>query len=84
MRLRTVQFLPMHKKIAEILGRAGITLPDSDKAKAIERLQGLSKHIAIQSNIAMSADHEDHDARQTGHTYPSSYENIESVHRSLL
>ncbi len=56
-RLRTVQFLPMHKKIAEIIGRGGIVLPDSDKAKAIERLQGLSKHIAIQSTIPMSADH---------------------------
>jgi SNF2 family DNA or RNA helicase len=56
-RLRIVHFLPMHKKIAEILGRTGIVLPDSDKAKAIERLQGLSKHIAIQSTIAMSADH---------------------------
>jgi len=56
-RLRTVQFLPMHKKIAEILGRGGIHLPDSNKTQAIERLQGLSQHIAIQSNIAMSADH---------------------------
>jgi len=57
LRLRTVQFLPMHTKIAEILGRTGIKLPEADKAKAIERLQGLSKHIAIQSNIAMMADH---------------------------
>jgi len=57
LRLRIVPFLPMHKKIAEILGRGGIKLPDSDKAKAIERLQGLSQHIAIQSNVAMSADH---------------------------
>ncbi|MCF7973783.1 MAG: DEAD/DEAH box helicase [Phycisphaerae bacterium] len=56
-RLRTVQFLPMHKKIAEILGRSGIKLPDRDKDKAVERLQGLSRHIAIQSNVAMSADH---------------------------
>jgi SNF2 family DNA or RNA helicase len=56
-RLRIVQFLPMHKKIAEILGNDGIVLPDSDQAKAIERLQGLSKHIAIQSTVAMNADH---------------------------
>ncbi|MCP4455092.1 MAG: DEAD/DEAH box helicase [Planctomycetes bacterium] len=56
-RLRTVHFLPMHKKIAEILGADGVALPDEDQAKAIERLQGLSKHIAIQSNVAMSADH---------------------------
>jgi len=56
-RLRTIQFLPMHKKIAEILGKGGIKLPDTDQAKAVERLQGLSKHIAIQSNVAMNADH---------------------------
>ncbi len=56
-RLRTVHFLPMHKKIAEILGSDGIKLPDADRAMAVERLQGLSKHIAIQSTVAMSADH---------------------------
>ncbi len=56
-RLRTIHFLPMHKKIAEILGRDGIKLPDTDQAKAVDRLQGLSRHIAIQSNVAMNADH---------------------------
>ncbi len=56
-RLRVVEFLPMHKKIAEILGKKGINLPEGDKDKALKRLQGLSKHIAVQSNIAMNADH---------------------------
>jgi hypothetical protein len=53
-RLRVVVFEPMHLKMAEILGPSGVTIPKDRSAEALNRLQGLSKRIAIQSDVALA------------------------------
>jgi len=54
-RVRVVVFEPMHLKMAEILGPDGVSVPKGRSAEALNRLQGLSKHIAIQSDVALAA-----------------------------
>ena len=41
-------------KMADILGPDGLAVPESQSTKALARLQGLSKHVAIQSNVALA------------------------------
>ncbi len=55
-RLRIVTFEPIHQKIAEILGPDGVTIPTDRSEDTLKRLQGLSRHIAIQSDVAMAAE----------------------------
>ena len=52
-RLRIVTFEPLHLKMAEILGPAGLAVPKEKADPTLERLRGLSRHIAIQSDVAM-------------------------------
>ncbi len=54
-RVRTVVFKPTHMRIAEILGQDGITIPKDRSEQALNRLQGLSRHVAIQSDVAIAA-----------------------------
>jgi superfamily II DNA or RNA helicase len=54
-RLRVIVFEPLHMKMADILGPDGLTVPESHSTDALARLQGLSKHVAIQSNVALAA-----------------------------
>ncbi len=54
-RLRVVTFQPLHMKMAEILGPHGVVVPKGQAERTLERLQGLSKHIAIQSDVAMTS-----------------------------
>ena len=53
-RLRVIVFEPLHMKMADILGPDGLAVPESQSTKALARLQGLSKHVAIQSNVALA------------------------------
>lgn len=55
-RLRVVKFAPVHRKMAEILGPAGMTVPKDRADEALKRLQGLSRHVAIQSNVALGGE----------------------------
>jgi superfamily II DNA or RNA helicase/tetratricopeptide (TPR) repeat protein len=54
-RLRVIVFEPKHLKMAEILGPEGVTIPKDRSEEALKRLQGLSKHVAIQSDVALAA-----------------------------
>jgi superfamily II DNA or RNA helicase len=53
-RLRVIVFEPLHVKMAGILGLEGLTVPENRSTDALARLQGLSKHVAIQSNVALT------------------------------
>lgn len=53
-RLRVIVFEPLHMKMADILGPDGLAVPESRSTDALGRLQGLSKHVAIQSNVALA------------------------------
>jgi hypothetical protein len=53
-RLRVIVFEPLHMKMADILGPDGLAVPESQSTKALARLQGLSKHVDIQSNVALA------------------------------
>jgi len=57
-RLRVVVFEPMHLKMAEILGPDGISIPKNRSEEALHRLQGLSRHVGIQSDVALAAEAE--------------------------
>jgi len=54
-RVRLVVFESMHLKMAEILGPDGVTVPKDCSEEALKRLQGLSRHVAIQSDVALAA-----------------------------
>lgn len=54
-RLRVIVFEPKHLRMAEIVGPEGLTVPKDRSEEALKRLQGLSKHIAIQSDVALAA-----------------------------
>ncbi len=53
-RLRVVMFQPLHLKMAEVLGPHGAVIPRDRAEQTLERLRGLSKHIAIQSDVALA------------------------------
>jgi superfamily II DNA or RNA helicase len=53
-RLRVIVFEPVHVKMADILGLEGLAVPENRSTDALARLQGLSKHVAIQSNVALA------------------------------
>jgi len=53
-RVRVVVFEPIHLKMAEILSAEGVTIPKDRSEAALNRLQGLSKHVAIQSDVALA------------------------------
>ena len=55
MRLRVVTFEPLQMKMAEILGPEGIEIPQNHAEEVLPKLQGLSKHIPIQSDVEMTA-----------------------------
>ena len=55
-RLRVVRFDPVHRKMAEILGPTGMTIPKDRSEEALKRIQGLSRHVAIQSNVALAGE----------------------------
>jgi len=55
-RLRVVVFEPKHLRMAEILSPDGVSIPKEQAEAALNRLHGLSKHVAIQSNIAIVAE----------------------------
>jgi len=55
-RLRVVVFEPKHMRMAEILGPDGVSIPKNQSESALNRLQGLSKHVAIQSDVALAAE----------------------------
>jgi superfamily II DNA or RNA helicase len=57
-RVRVIVFDPMHLKMAEVLGPDGVTIPKDRSEEALKRLQGLSKHVAIQSDVALAAEAE--------------------------
>ncbi|MBN1509620.1 MAG: hypothetical protein JW955_22420 [Sedimentisphaerales bacterium] len=57
-RLRVIVFDPMHLRIAEVLGPDGVTIPGGRSEEALKRLQGLSRHVAIQSDVALAAEAE--------------------------
>jgi superfamily II DNA or RNA helicase len=54
-RLRIVTFLSLHLRMAEVLGPHGVVIPADRAEQTLDRLQGLSKHIAIQSDVAMTS-----------------------------
>jgi superfamily II DNA or RNA helicase len=54
-RVRVVVFEPIHLKMAEILGLEGVIVPQERSEEALNRLRGLSKHVAIQSDVALAA-----------------------------
>ena len=54
-RVRVIVFELMHLKMAEVLGPDGVTIPTGRSEEALKRLQGLSKHVAIQSDVALAA-----------------------------
>jgi superfamily II DNA or RNA helicase len=54
-RVRVVVFEPLHLKMVEVLGPDGVTVPKDRAEQALSRLQGLSRHIAIQSDVALDA-----------------------------
>lgn len=53
-RLKVIAFEPLHMKMADILGPEGLEVPENRATDALGRLQGLSKHVAIQSNVALA------------------------------
>ena len=53
-RVRVVTFEQIHLRMAEVFGVAGLTVPKDHLAEALARLDGLSKHIAIQSDVALA------------------------------
>ncbi len=55
-RIRVVVFEPKHMRMAEILGPDGVSIPKDHSEEALNRLQGLSKHVAIQSDVALAAE----------------------------
>jgi superfamily II DNA or RNA helicase len=55
-RIRVVVFEPKHMRMAEILGPDGVSIPKDHSESALNRLQGLSKHVAIQSDVALAAE----------------------------
>ncbi len=54
-RVRVVVFEPMHLRMAEILGPDGVSVPKDHSEGALNRLRGLSRHVAIQSDVALAA-----------------------------
>jgi superfamily II DNA or RNA helicase len=52
-RVRVVLFEPIHLKMAEILSEQGVAIPKERSQEALRRLQGISKHVAIQSDVAL-------------------------------
>jgi len=54
-RVRVVVFEPKHIRMAEILGPDGVSVPKEQSEAALNRLRGLSKHVAIQSDVALAA-----------------------------
>ncbi len=54
-RVRIIVFEPKHLRMAEILGPDGVTIPKERSEEALKRLQGLSRHVAIQSDVALAA-----------------------------
>ncbi len=55
-RLCIVAFEPIHRKMADILGPDGMTVPKDRADDMLRRLQGLARHVAIQSDVAMVAE----------------------------
>jgi superfamily II DNA or RNA helicase len=53
-RVRVIAFEPLHMRMADILGPEGLTVPENRSTDALARLQRLSKHVAIQSNVALA------------------------------
>ena len=53
-RVRVVVFEPVHLKMAEILSDEGVTIPKDRSEEALRRLQGMSRHVAIQSDVALA------------------------------
>jgi superfamily II DNA or RNA helicase len=53
-RLRVIVFEPVHMRMAEVLGPDGLAIPKERSTEALKRLQGLSKHVAIQSDVALA------------------------------
>lgn len=54
-RVRVIIFEPMHLKMAEVLGPDGVMIPKGRSEDALKRLQGLSRHVAIQSDVVLAA-----------------------------
>ncbi|MEN6423989.1 MAG: DEAD/DEAH box helicase, partial [Phycisphaerales bacterium] len=54
-RVRVVVFEPVHMRMAEILGPDGVAIPKDHSEQALNRLHGLSRHVAIQSDVALAA-----------------------------
>ncbi len=54
-RVRVVVFEPVHMRMARILGSDGVAVPKEHSEQALNRLQGLSRHVAIQSDVALAA-----------------------------
>ena len=54
-RVRVIIFEPMHLRMAEVLGPDGVMIPTGRSEEALKRLQGLSRHVAIQSDVALAA-----------------------------
>ena len=55
-RVRVVVFEPVHMRMARILGPDGVAVPKEHSEQALNRLHGLSKHVAIQSDVALAAE----------------------------
>jgi len=55
-RVRVVVFEPKHIRMAEILGPDGVSVPKDHSESVLNRLQGLSKHVAIQSDVALATE----------------------------
>jgi SNF2 family DNA or RNA helicase len=53
-RVRVVVFERMHLKMAEVLGEDGMAIPKDRTEEALKRLQGLSRHVAIESDVALA------------------------------
>ncbi len=53
-RIRVITFEPLQMKMADILGPEGVEVPKGHTEKVLHQLQGLSKHIAIQSDVEMT------------------------------
>ncbi|HNS19626.1 MAG TPA: DEAD/DEAH box helicase [Sedimentisphaerales bacterium] len=54
-RVRVIVFEPVHRRMAQILGPEGVGIPKDRANEALARLQGLSRHVAIQSGVALAA-----------------------------
>jgi len=55
-RVQVVVFEPKHMRMAEILSPDGVSVPKDHSEAALNRLQGLSRHVAIQSDVALTAE----------------------------